>query len=592
MVKRRISLFLFTTVIAVSSCPCVWAEEYYGHSETYSSVENYGDDRNSYSSQEPREEGPAENYGRKGTYNEAEQYNTQTQDWGDTVNYDNQPYYQPTDNNYNYENNGTGTIYKIGDEDEADTGENKKSGNTGNNEAEGTPIANDSYVEDYMKSLNFITKAQSDITDDELFELFYQEISEEWEDGEFEADAMFYDLDEDEMEIYLELLGVMKEAGKGETDICAVSLDSSWFGLGKTSSVYTKEELGIDNMADDQSTAINIMAEDIYYNTEIPDMTDNIIKAIINDNPTASYWMMGYNINIGVTFYEDKAVIKSIDIYVIPRKEYSANPDDKKNYRIDTDKTGVIVSSVKNAMKVVEGNRKAKDKKKLKAYKKYILDNIEYDEDLKAEDTPRDLIYIFDKDKETNPVYKGYAKAFWFLCRHSDFEDENFECRYILGNPYEFNETKELYTAIPPSKGYAWNVVTLDGSTYHTDLAWCDCKETDSYYMARACRQLDDGYDLFADGEATRWIVKNSKEKIKVTIDTEEKNEYNRYLKGVKKKNGTYQKETAMEEAETETEETIGKEILQETKEPQQETLEEITKELEISVFETETEAE
>ena len=68
---------------------------------------------------------------------------------------------------------------------------------------------------------------------------------------------------------------------------------------------------------------------------------------------------------------------------------------------------------------------------------------------------PWRLVYVFDRNPNTNVVCSGYAHAFQYLC-----DLGGVECHYVTG------KIKEGF--------HAWNIVVIDGVNYLVDLTACD----------------------------------------------------------------------------------------------------------------------
>lgn len=91
-----------------------------------------------------------------------------------------------------------------------------------------------------------------------------------------------------------------------------------------------------------------------------------------------------------------------------------------------------------------------------------------------------------------NGICVGYAEAYQYLCMKA-----NLYCRQVLGTIDE-NE----------DENHAWNLIKIDGKTYHVDVTWADAYELGSdmweHYFAMTQKEIEEDHHNIIDGtEAT-----------------------------------------------------------------------------------------
>ena len=160
---------------------------------------------------------------------------------------------------------------------------------------------------------------------------------------------------------------------------------------------------------------------------------------------------------------EDK-IVKDEDGNPVP--DYTA---------VDTAKTGVARTAAAKAAEVVAANQDKGTYGKLVAYREFITDAVEYNKAASKPDYPYgygdpwQLIYVFDGDSATNVVCEGYSKAFKYLCDLTwTGSDPEVACYLPTG-------------AMDGGTGagaHMWNIVSIGGVNYLTDITNCDSGTT------------------------------------------------------------------------------------------------------------------
>lgn len=178
---------------------------------------------------------------------------------------------------------------------------------------------------------------------------------------------------------------------------------------------------------------------------------------------------------------EDK-IVKDEDGNPVP--DYTA---------VDTAKTGAARTAAATAAQVVAKNQSKGTYGKLVAYREYITNAVDYNSE--AANTanypygdPWQLIYVFDGDSTTNVVCEGYSKAFKYLCDLTwTGSDPEVACYLPTG-------TMDGGTG---AGDHMWNIVSIGGVNYLTDITNCDSGTTgapDQLFLCGAEGSVDASY--------------------------------------------------------------------------------------------------
>ena len=185
-----------------------------------------------------------------------------------------------------------------------------------------------------------------------------------------------------------------------------------------------------------------------------------IMDALLFDCPFDLYWFdKTIGMGTGWSYYPTSTTVR------FTRLTFSFTVADaywaKENYV--TQNVAKVITAKRNAEAVVANNAFKNDYEKLKAYKKYICDEVSYnyaavENPYTPYGDPWQMIWAFDEDYSTNIVCEGYSKAFQYLCDLSTFEG-NTSCISVTG------------IAGGP---HMWNVVTIGGKNYLVDITNSD----------------------------------------------------------------------------------------------------------------------
>ena len=266
--------------------------------------------------------------------------------------------------------------------------------------------------------------------------------------------------------------------------------------------VYTwKGDLGISWSSDKKGTKLeDEVSEKFAENIQI----NEIISTILVDCPYEMYWYdktKGTKIRYSYSYGYGSVKITDLVLLYTPVAAYKGkDPTDTEenvndNY-IDPAKAKAASIAANNAQAIVTENASKSDYEKLVAYRQKICDLVSYN-DAAAEDDyvnkygygdPWQLIYVFDKNPETNVVCEGYSKAFQYLCDLSTFSSDQINCYTVTGTMN--------------GGAHMWNIVRMeDDKNYLVDVTNCDTATQgitagypDKLFLAGASGTVSDGY--------------------------------------------------------------------------------------------------
>lgn len=166
---------------------------------------------------------------------------------------------------------------------------------------------------------------------------------------------------------------------------------------------------------------------------------------------------------------------------------------------IDTAKTGAAKTAAVTAAQVVAENQGKGTYGKLVAYREYITKAVDYNFAAADENNgypygdPWQLIYVFDDDPDTKVVCEGYSKAFKYLCDLTwTGSDPEVACY--------------LPTGTMDGGDHMWNIVSIGGVNYLTDITNCDSGTIgapDQLFLCGVRGGVDSGYIADLTGNTT-----------------------------------------------------------------------------------------
>ena len=213
---------------------------------------------------------------------------------------------------------------------------------------------------------------------------------------------------------------------------------------------------------------------------------DALLSKLLANMPYELYWFdktNGMAISYGIEADENTVTIPYIVVgfcvadayrdttkYVVNEKgEQILDKDNNPvpDYTaIDTTKTGAAKTAAAKAAEVVAANQDKGTYSKLVAYREYITNAVDYNSEAASTANypygdPWQLIYVFDGDPKTNVVCEGYSKAFKYLCDLTwTGSDPEVKCYLAVGKM--------------DSEDHMWNIVSIGGVNYLTDITNCD----------------------------------------------------------------------------------------------------------------------
>lgn len=187
---------------------------------------------------------------------------------------------------------------------------------------------------------------------------------------------------------------------------------------------------------------------------------------------------------------EDK-IVKDEDGNPVP--DYTA---------VDTAKTGAATAAAAKAAEVVAKNQGKGTYSKLVAYADYIKNAVSYNYAAADKNNnysygdPWQLIYVFDENPDTNVVCEGYSKAFKYLCDLTwTGSDPEVACY--------------LPTGTMDGDAHMWNIVSIGGANYLTDITNCDSGTIgapDQLFLCGAKGGVNEGYAAATTGGAVTYV--------------------------------------------------------------------------------------
>ena len=282
---------------------------------------------------------------------------------------------------------------------------------------------------------------------------------------------------------------------------------------------FTKEELGIKgdmlvrgddgqyHFSEETGAAIEKAVD------EVMDM-DMLLNQLLAHHPYELYWFdKSFSegaIRVKYSYGTDGQQTVMVGDFVIMMavsQDYAVTDAATQQYYLyspDTAKTGAATAAAAKAAEVVAKNQGKGTYGKLVAYREYITKAVDYNFDVANTANypygdPWQLIYVFDGDPDTNVVCEGYSKAFKYLC----------DLTWTGSDP----EVK-CYLAVGKMDGgdHMWNIVSIGGANYLTDITNCDSGTfgaPDQLFLCGVRGGVDSGYIADLTGGAVTYVYDN-----------------------------------------------------------------------------------
>lgn len=317
--------------------------------------------------------------------------------------------------------------------------------------------------------------------------------------------------------------------------IAAGQGSSSAFSLG-IQMTFTKEELGIEgdmlvrgddgqyHFSEETGAAIEKAVN------EVMDM-DMLLNQLLAHHPYELYWFdKSFSegaIRVKYSYGTDGQQTVMVGDFVIMMavsQDYAVTDAATQQhylYSPDTAKTGAASAAAAKAAEVVAANQDKGAYSKLVAYREYITNAVDYNFDVANTanypyGNPWQLIYVFDGDPDTNVVCEGYSKAFKYLCDLTwTGSDPEVKCYLAVGKM--------------DSEDHMWNIVSIGGANYLTDITNCDSYADgkfaigypDQLFLCGAEGGVDAGYTVDIPGQRKVLYTYDDKETKRIYNDQE-----------------------------------------------------------------------
>lgn len=296
--------------------------------------------------------------------------------------------------------------------------------------------------------------------------------------------------------------------------IAAGQGSSSAFSLG-LQMTFTKDDLGIEGdmlvLGDDgqyyfsEETGAAIQKAV----NEVMDM-DMLLNQLLAHHPYELYWFdksfsegaIRFQYGYSTDYQQTTIAVGDFVIMMAVSQDYAVTDEATQQYYLyspDTAKTGAAKAAAAKAAEVVAENQSKSTYGKLVAYAEYIKNAVSYNYAAADESNgypygdPWQLIYVFDGDPNTNVVCEGYSKAFKYLCDLTwTGSDPEVACY--------------LPTGTMDGGAHMWNIVSIDGVNYLTDITNCDSGTIgapDQLFLCGVRGGVDSGYIADLTGNTT-----------------------------------------------------------------------------------------
>lgn len=318
--------------------------------------------------------------------------------------------------------------------------------------------------------------------------------------------------------IYDKLVPEIKAIANGERTSSIVKVE----GLDIT---YYKSDLGLDTLVTGNSLTAEAQAKvKEMFTADVS--ADVLLTSLITHLPYELYWfdkVKGIQISYEMTGTDEYVTISSVEIMFHVSQDYAVTEGNSYYPTMpDTAKTGAAKTAAVTAAQVVAENQGKGTYGKLVAYREYITKAVDYNFAAADENNgypygdPWQLIYVFDGDPDTNVVCEGYSKAFKYLCDLTwTGSDPEVKCYLAVGKM--------------DSEDHMWNIVSIGGANYLTDITNCDSYADgkfaigypDQLFLCGAEGGVDAGYTVDIPGQRKVLYTYDDKETKRIYNDQE-----------------------------------------------------------------------
>lgn len=290
--------------------------------------------------------------------------------------------------------------------------------------------------------------------------------------------------------IYDKLVPEIKAIANGERTSSIVKVE----GLDIT---YYKSDLGLDTLVTGNSFTAEAQAKvKEMFTADVS--ADVLLTSLITHLPYELYWfdkVKGIQISYEMTGTDEYVTISSVEVTFHVSQDYAVTEGNSYYPTMpDTAKTGAAKTAAVTAAQVVAENQGKGTYGKLVAYREYITKAVDYNFAAADENNgypygdPWQLIYVFDDDPDTKVVCEGYSKAFKYLCDLTWTDSDPEAACYLVTGTMDGGTGEGLHM---------WNIVSIGGVNYLTDITNCDSGTTgapDQLFLCGAEGSVDASY--------------------------------------------------------------------------------------------------
>jgi len=220
------------------------------------------------------------------------------------------------------------------------------------------------------------------------------------------------------------------------------------------------------------------------------------LVALMDDCPYELYWFNktnsgGYKYSYNFNYDQDASGEYYMELTHYVFRLTVADTYAQDRYIVKSDIPDAVNRAVRTAKEIVREGAGYSDRDKLEYYCRRICELTSYNSAAAMGGInygdPWQIIYVFDRDPQTNVVCEGYAKSFSYLCELSSFE-EYVACYLVSG-----------YT----TENHMWNIVNLHGINLLVDVTNCDGgigTETQLFLTGYDKGSVEDGYTVWCSG--------------------------------------------------------------------------------------------
>lgn len=322
--------------------------------------------------------------------------------------------------------------------------------------------------------------------------------------------------------------------------IAAGQGDSSIFELSFQPLTFTKEELGIEGdilvLDKENQYQFSEEANEAVTNAFSAELDVNmLLNQLLARHPYELYWFdkvfkqddvsaISVRPICSVDGQQTTVTVSDCQILMVVSQDYAVTDAATQQYYLyspDTAKTGAATAAAAKAAEVVAKNQGKGAYSKLVAYREYITKAVDYNFDVANTANypygdPWQLIYVFDGDDTTNVVCEGYSKAFKYLC----------DLTWTGSDP---EVVCYLPTGTMDGEDHMWNIVSIGGANYLTDITNCDSYADgkfaigypDQLFLCGAEGGVDAGYTVDIPGQRKVLYTYDDKETKRIYNDRE-----------------------------------------------------------------------